>query len=89
MASRKKKLVTDERERLARNWAALRAACLDYHRTYSKGAGGHAMCICGEGCGGSAACSMLKELGDFIVYLPANKLPKEWREMVELLRSVI
>lgn len=48
-----------DKERWKRDFVALLDAC---HKSHGKGAGGAAMCICGAGCGGSAACSALNIL---------------------------
>jgi hypothetical protein len=79
----------DKRERLFKNWQALKNACAKQHAQDMKGkAGGAVMCICGQGCGGCAACSALSELMSVIRYLPTKNLPAEWRETIEMWRSV-
>ena len=78
------------RERIAADWQALREACNAQHRAEMKGrAGGAVVCLCGHGCGGSAACSMVGRLQNLVRYLPTGSLPDEWRTIVEELRSVM
>jgi hypothetical protein len=79
--------VTDEnRERLLRDWQALRGACRKQH---GGGAGGAAVCVCGAGGGGSPACSMLGTLKSFFRYVDESKLDPAFRELVLVLRNVV
>lgn len=77
-----------ERERLWAGWGALKAACRKQH---PGGPGAAMTCICGAGCGGSAACTMLAVLRDFVRYCPApgEPPPPGWPERLALLQAVI
>ncbi len=80
----------DRRELLQKRWGDLKKACYAQHEEEMAGkAGGDAMCICGHGCGGCGACAMLSEITSFIRCVPAKGMTKEWRDAVELLRSVM
>jgi hypothetical protein len=61
-------------------------AANEYHAKHSKGAGGSAMCICGQSCGGSAACRGLSVIRDVFRY--ADFQSHEWRERFEFVRRV-
>ena len=74
------------RERLWNNWGALKSAA---RATHKDGAGGTAICICGADCGGSAACSMLRELMTLVHNIPTRRLPAEWRKVVAELRDAM
>ncbi|MGE4195938.1 MAG: hypothetical protein AB7G11_02285 [Phycisphaerales bacterium] len=84
-----------QRDLLAERWTALLDACHRVHEELDAPGGharcicGQAMCICGSDCGGHAACSMARELRDLVHLLPRKRLPKAWRDKLELLRSVM
>ncbi len=59
--------ITKARESGARAARDLRAACNAVHAKQG-GAGGAAICICGQGCGGSAPCSALATLRSNLRY---------------------
>lgn len=77
---------TRRRELLWDGWIALLAACRAQHPNKP---GGAAMCICGAGCGGSAACRMLRELRETITLMPTDGMPEAWQTKVDELRSVL
>jgi hypothetical protein len=78
------------REQLYKQWKALKQACAVRHAEEMKGRHGAAMmCICGNGCGGTAACSGLRAMYDLIRYLPTDGLPDQWRDEIRLWQSVI
>lgn len=56
------------RELDAAGIAALFDAAREYHTKHARGPGGAAVCICGHGCGGSAACRGLAVLRDLFRY---------------------
>lgn len=64
-----------ELERLHREWYDLRKACCDFHGK-SRGPGGAAMCVCGQGGGGSSACNMLGIIRNAIRYDDYSQLKK-------------
>lgn len=73
-----------------RGWQALRAACFAVHDAEMKGRiGGAVICVCGHGCGGCAACSMLGMIKSFVVYCDTERMSKVDREWIETMRSVV
>lgn len=74
------------RERLFKDWQELRAACRKQH---PGGPGGAAMCYCGKGCGGSAACSMLKALAQFLSELDPEAVPAHYRDWLATLQRTV
>lgn len=73
-------------ERLCEDWQALRKACFKQH---PGGPGGAAMCYCGRGCGGSAACSMLRALAEFLTALEPEAVPPQYRDWIATLQRVV
>ncbi len=61
-----------------KSFRALKAAAQASH---PKGAGGAAMCICGAGCGSSAACRALYILRDLV---QVAEVPIEYRAWLEM-----
>jgi tRNA A37 threonylcarbamoyladenosine dehydratase len=71
-----------EREKLMQQISALKAACAESH---TSSIGGAAMCICGRGNGGSAACNALRNLRQLLMAVGAVQNGREgdlevWRE---------
>jgi len=81
------------REQTLRQWHALKDVARRNHQEASKGKiTTAAFCICGCAMGGPAgsdACKMLQLFKTFIECIPASRLPDDWQESVDLLRSIM
>ena len=73
-------------QRIMAGWSALTQACRLQH---PKGPGGAAMCACGAACGGSEACSMLRDVRDLIIGLNASVQPSWTGEKLALFQRAI
>jgi len=87
-------MTTEERERLHKEWYALRDACSDYHHNKKRGGGGPGgahICVCGAGCGGSTACGMLGELSSMIRYADpvTAELDPHHKAMILTLQGIV
>lgn len=65
----------------------LRVAAQEYHNRHSRGPGAAAMCICGNGTGGSKACRGLAVIRDLFRY--ANFDDPQWRERFEFVQRCL
>lgn len=80
----------ERRESAMRGWQAIRQACSEVHAREMKGRAGVAViCVCGQGCGGSAACGMLSAIRSFIRYADADRMRAEDRDWIEMMRAII
>lgn len=82
-------MTDDEQSRGAhtiQGWAALKTACRKQH---PGGAGGAAMCACGAPGGGSAACSMLRELRQLLAAIDPATQRGAVRAYLEILQGAV
>lgn len=79
-------ITEQQRDGIVKDWRELREACRKQH---PRGPGGAAMCYCGAGCGGSAACAMLKVLSLFLSELDPEVVPAHYREWLSALQKVL
>lgn len=81
------RMTAEEWDRDWEDWKALRDACRATHK--SGGLQTQAICCCGAECGGSAACSMLRQIIDFIRFADVAKFRSADRNWIKHMRDFV